>query len=183
VRSPSFQSSRLIWENERAAIALNVRKLSNIDHDSETGNGRPTRLLALRCLMGRLAFHVFHCHRRFMTGSLRFRPPTLTSFNKYRKVSNIDQRVTMPDRHTAAITAPSRHPSVTESSVVLPPDLTGGICCPIHKRPIYRLAWRSGLVVPNASRAWRSSILAQHVPGSSTGPCGAPSAGLSTRLR
>jgi hypothetical protein len=56
-----------------------------------------------------------------MTDSLRFRPPTLTSFNKYRKVSNIDQRATMPSRHTAAITAPFRHPSVTESSVVLPP--------------------------------------------------------------
>ncbi len=79
-------------------------------------------------------FSVFHCHRRFTTESLRFRPPTLTSFNKYRKVSNIDQRVTMPSRHTAAITARFRHPSVTESSVALPPDLTGGIDCPIPKR-------------------------------------------------
>src|SRR5216684_1000934 len=114
--------------------------------------------------MVRLAFHVFHCHRRFMTGSLRFRPTTLTSFNNCRKVSTIDQRVPQTSRQTAAITAPFRHPSVTESSVVLPPDLTGGICCPIHKRPIYRLAWRGGLVVPNASRAWRSSILPQHVP-------------------
>jgi hypothetical protein len=43
--------------------------------------------------MVRKAFNVFRCRRRFMTGSLRFRPPTLTSFNKYRKVSNIDQRV------------------------------------------------------------------------------------------
>jgi len=129
------------------------------------------------------AFHVFHCHRRFTMESITIPPPTLTSFNKYRKVSNIDQRVTIPSRHTAAITAPFRHPSVTESSVALPPDLTGGICCPIHNRPIYRLAWRAGLVVPNASRAWRSSILPHHVPDSSTGPCGAPSAGLSTRLR
>ncbi len=128
-------------------------------------------------------FSVFHCHRRFTTESLRFRPPTLTSFNKYRKVSNIDQRVTMPSRHTAAITARFRHPSVTESSVALPPDLTGGIDCPIHKRPIYLLAWRAGRVVPNASRAWRSSILPQHAPGSSTGPCGAPSAALFTRRR
>src|SRR5260370_27504360 len=39
----------------------------------------------------------------------------------FRKVSNIDQRVTMLSRHTAPITAPFRHPSVTESSVALPP--------------------------------------------------------------
>jgi hypothetical protein len=53
---------------------------------------------------------------------------TLTSVNIHWKVSNIDQRVIMPSRHTAAITAPFRHSSVTESSVALPPDSTRGIC-------------------------------------------------------
>jgi hypothetical protein len=46
----------------------------------------------------------------------------------FSRVSNIDQRVALPSRHTATITAPPNGIlSVTESSVVLPPVLTGGI--------------------------------------------------------
>lgn len=41
-------------------------------------------------------------------------------------VSNIDQRAVMTSRHTAAITAPFRHASVTKRPVALPPDSTRG---------------------------------------------------------
>src|SRR5882757_8992595 len=97
---------------ENRAILTMALKLGTADQPGYLHHGDA------RC--GRL-FTFFYCHRRFTTGSLRFRPPTLTSFNKYPKVSNIDQRDTMPSRHTAAITAPFRHPSVTESPVALPP--------------------------------------------------------------
>jgi hypothetical protein len=48
------------------------------------------------------------------------RPLTLTSFKDFFEVGNIDQRVMMPSRHTAAITAPFRHSSVTGGSVGAP---------------------------------------------------------------
>ena len=68
------------------------------------------------------------------------RSTTRTSFNKHCEVSNIDQPVIMPSRHSALITAPCQHSSVTQSSVALPPDLTGSI---YSGSP-----WRHGLVVP-----------------------------------
>jgi hypothetical protein len=55
------------------------------------------------------------------------RPLTLTSLKDFLEVSNIDQRVMIPSRHTAAISAPFRHSSVTERSAALPPDLARGI--------------------------------------------------------
>jgi len=47
------------------------------------------------------------------------RSATADLIQKILDVSIIDQRVVMPSRHTAAITAPFRHSSVTESSVAL----------------------------------------------------------------
>src|ERR1700730_950214 len=66
----------------------------------------------------------------------------LTSFNKYRQVSNLDQRVTMPSRHTAAITAPFRRSTVTERSVALRPDSAGST----HARStnVHSIAARGG---------------------------------------
>jgi hypothetical protein len=55
------------------------------------------------------------------------RPLTLISLKDFLEVSNIDQRAMMPSRHTAAITAPFRHSSVTERSEALPLDLARGI--------------------------------------------------------
>src|ERR1700737_4873168 len=65
-------------------------------------------------------------HRRITLEQPERSAAVLTSFNKILEVSNIDQRVVMPSRHTAAITAPFRHSSVTERSVALPPDSTRG---------------------------------------------------------
>ena len=112
------------------------------------------------------------------------RPLTLTSFKDLLEVSNIDQRVILPSRHTTVITVPFRQFIGDREFGSAPARFCERHPCQIiHKRSLYRLAWRRGLVVPNASRAWRFSILPQHVPGSSTGPYGAPSAGLSTRRR
>jgi hypothetical protein len=72
------------------------------------------------------------------------RSTTLASFNKHWKVSNIDQRGTMPSWHTAATTAPCRHSSVTESSVVLRSDLTGGIYA--QSPNVHFIASRDGAV-------------------------------------
>ena len=77
--------------------------------------------------MVRQAFQVFHCHRRFTMESIKIPPPTLTSFNKYRKVSNIDQRVTVPSRHTAAITVPCRFIGARESGST-PARFNRGVC-------------------------------------------------------
>ena len=73
----------------------------------------------------------------------------LTSFNKILDASNIDQRVVVRSRHTAALTAPFRHSLVMERSVALP-LIQREHLCQIQKSPRYRLAWRCGLVVPNA---------------------------------
>jgi hypothetical protein len=43
----------------------------------------------------------------------------------FQNLSNIDQRVPMPSRHTCAITARFRHSPVTKRSVMLPTDSTG----------------------------------------------------------
>jgi hypothetical protein len=102
--------------------------------------GRFAHLSAVWLSTHRGPSQIFHPKRR---------STTRTSFNRHWEVSNIDQRVIMPSRHSAVITAPCRHSSVTQSSVAPPPDLTGSIYA--------GSPWRHGLVVPNASRAWRSS--------------------------
>ena len=135
---------RIRWKKSRAA--------------REKRNSSPWRLIcyhALRAAFAHLSAVWLSTHRG---PSQIFHPKrrstTRTSFNRHWEVSNIDQRVIMPSRYGAVITAPCRHSSVTHSSVALPPDLTGSIYA---GSPRCRLAWRRGLVVANASRAWRYS--------------------------